>query len=247
MYETLPSSIHLYRVTRKGTSWSKLLRGEGAFYTDGGRYNRTHQPTVYTADDPVVAISEFAFYQAKTWQKVIGSRLRPNLKFPLVSESLFWCFTLDDACKLLDLTADASRQIFTYHRFALVNPSSHHQATRELADNVRTHPHAEALNARGLTAPSIRTITAHGAYAKQVVLFPGSKGIKASQVGQLGLTLEFLDPTGISVNSETAVIDWSNLQFQLHGGTTAIPLESACRGGRPIPLDKWDPLTIRHV
>jgi hypothetical protein len=246
MYETPSPSTPFYRATKKGTTWRKLLQGHGAFYTDGGRYNTTHQPTVYTADDPVVAISEQAFYQAKTWQQTIGSRLKPYLRFPLVTEHLLWCFTLDNPPQILDLTNDVSRQVFTYYRFALLNPSLHHQATRELADNVRKHPNATAPNVGGLKAPSVRAIPVGGGYACQTVLFPGPKGIKASRVGRLNLTLEFLDGSGHSVDGETAVINWSDLRFQLHGGTATIPLDSACRGGTPIPIGDWIPLTIRH-
>jgi hypothetical protein len=247
MYETPSPSTPFYRATRIGTTWSKVLRGDGAFYTDGGRYNTTHQPTAYTADDPIVAISELAFYQAMSWQRDIGSRLTPDLEFPLVSEHLLWCFTLDNPPKILDLSNDISRQVFTYHRFALVNPSSYHQATRELADKIRMHPNAEAPNVGGLKAPSVRAIPVGGGYACQTVLFPGPKGIKASRVGRLNLTLEFLDGGGQSVDGETAVINWSDLRFQLHGGSTTILLDSACRGGIPIPIDEWIPLTIRHV
>ena len=55
MWFTLPKQTPLYRVSRAEESWDGLLKGTGAFYADGGRYNITGQPTVYASQDPTVA------------------------------------------------------------------------------------------------------------------------------------------------------------------------------------------------
>src|SRR5262249_4965198 len=67
----------LYRVTKQNTIWPEPVQGLGAFYTPkgGSRYNEPHQQTVSCSEDPLVAITEAAFYQALRWRDAIASSL----------------------------------------------------------------------------------------------------------------------------------------------------------------------------
>jgi hypothetical protein len=95
MYYTLGAGARLYRVTSPNTAWPTLLRGEGAYFTHGGRYNRAGQATVYCSEDPVVVITEAAFYRALEWQYRISVQQFHPMTYPLVSDHTLWCFTLD--------------------------------------------------------------------------------------------------------------------------------------------------------
>ena len=247
MYETLSSGAHLFRATALGTKWKKLLLGQGAYYTNGGRYNETHQPTVYAADDPTVAISELGYYQAREWLRVIGDRLNPaHLTFPLVSEHFLWCFALSKAIRILDLTDPGSRNLLPHYDFSLTLPSQDYGATRELANKIRCHPDPASPSVFGMRAPSVRT-ESHGNKPTQIVLFPGDKGIAATLIEQRSLTVEFLDEAGQQVNAKTKVIDWSRPRFQIHGGKSIAPLSTIFLGSGQIVRSAWTRLPIRHV
>ena len=78
MYYTLNAGARLYRVTATNTDWPTPLLGQGAFFNHGGRFNRAAQATVYCSEDPLVVITEQAFYQALDWHRAISSqRLNP--------------------------------------------------------------------------------------------------------------------------------------------------------------------------
>jgi hypothetical protein len=72
MYHPTAPATRLYRVTRPDETWPNPLLGLGAYFTRGGRYNRPHQQTIYASEDPLVAITEAAFYQALDWQRRIA-------------------------------------------------------------------------------------------------------------------------------------------------------------------------------
>ena len=84
MYVTLPVGITLYRATSRNTRKPAVLAGQGAFYGRqyGGRYNASRQTTVYTARDPLVALTERAFYEALTWQDTLATTMLPGLPHP---------------------------------------------------------------------------------------------------------------------------------------------------------------------
>jgi RES domain-containing protein len=78
MYLTLPAGTTLYRATDRNTRKPAVLAGLGAFYGRqyGGRYNASRQTTVYTASDPLVALTERTFSEALTWQDRLASWIR---------------------------------------------------------------------------------------------------------------------------------------------------------------------------
>ena len=71
LIHTIPEGTWLYRVTRREVLWREILLGHRAYYRNGARYNSIHQPAVYTTPDPIVAITEQAYYSARDWQDKI--------------------------------------------------------------------------------------------------------------------------------------------------------------------------------
>ncbi len=95
MYYSPAAGTRLYRVTSPDTAWPTPLLGRGAYYTHGGRYNRVGQATVYCSEDPLVVITEAAFYQSLEWQHRISGQRLSAMTYPLISDHILWCFTLD--------------------------------------------------------------------------------------------------------------------------------------------------------
>jgi len=247
MHEDLPAHVYLYRATLRTGTWRKLLEGKGAYFTNVGRYNVTHQPTVYASDDPLVAISEHCYYQAREAQRLIGSSISPRSpKFPLVSKHYLWCFTLTDPIKLIDLRSPIAQKTFSYSPSLLTIPSHDYQATQKLANDIRTYPSAAKPFAQGMRAPSVRTLSPNGV-ATQIVLFPRLTKIKAFEVECCDLTVEFLDHAKNPVTDQTESIDRADPRFQLQGGKKASPLISDCLAGASIPRDSWQTIHVRFV
>jgi RES domain-containing protein len=73
-YHFLPEGTILYRVTRPDQKvWpADVVSGQGAFFASG-RYNRPDQTTVYASAEPVVAVTEAAYYAARDRQGWIGT------------------------------------------------------------------------------------------------------------------------------------------------------------------------------
>ena len=248
MHEGLLPQVPLYRATIRGRSWGELLKGEGAYYTNGGRYNAIDQLTVYASDDPVVAISECCYYEARAAQSAIGNNFHPHPStYPLVSENILWCFTLVYPVMLIDLLSPLARKAFSYGRSILTIPSHDYGATQHLASTIRGYPNPAKPIAGGLRAPSARAVNPHGA-ATQIVLFPRmGREIKAVKIERCNLTVQFLDDAGKPVTTETEYIDWSNPRIQIHGGNNAASLISGCLGGASIPRLSWQTIPIRFV
>lgn len=98
MYITLPAGSLFYRVIDPSLTWYDILAGKGAFHGAqwGGRYNASAQKTVYASTDPLVAITEYAFYEALKWQKKIAQTLLVNQRIAVNSWDLEFEF-LDQA------------------------------------------------------------------------------------------------------------------------------------------------------
>ena len=166
----------LYRVTRPGTVWPDPVRGLGAFYTppNGSRYNRIHQMTVSCSEDPLVAITEAAFYQALKWRDSIASSLVNAVTYPLRSSHFFWAFQVNPRPPVIDLEHANATVAFGYSPHVVTNPSQNYMASQYVADAVRgympplgqPHPAPE-----GVQAPSVRTPKVAGYQPKQLALF----------------------------------------------------------------------------
>ena len=66
----------LFRVASAtvGNVWPEPVQGQGAYYVgrEGNRYSSPHQRTLYCAEDPLVAITEGAYYEALNWQTALA-------------------------------------------------------------------------------------------------------------------------------------------------------------------------------
>src|SRR5207302_6054739 len=75
-------------------SWPAWERSTAA--STGAGTNLSRQMTVYTASDPLVALTERAFCEALTWQDTLATTLLPNLRQPPVRPPLVATFRLWD-------------------------------------------------------------------------------------------------------------------------------------------------------
>ena len=247
MYQTLPSTLPLYRATSRKTKWGQVLTGEGSHFTNGGRFNFIGQPAIYASDDPIVAISELAFYQAKTWQGKIGETRSPSgSTFPLVSGHRLWCFSLISATQIVDLLDDNSKINFSFSRLPLVNCGQAYGGTRELANDIRAYPDPKKPVALGLRAPSVRSLGSH-MVPTQIVLFPRPGAHSATKIERCELTIEFLDDQANPARPDSQDIAWDRPRFRIEPGIGLATLLSDCRGGNPIPRGVWESITIRFV
>jgi len=242
-----------YRVTKPKMTWPDVLSGEGSYFSSGGRYNRSHQRTVYAAVDPLVALTEAAFHQAVEWQLGIGRGLlslalplsSPNP--PFVSDHLLWCFTLRNPPQLIDVEDPAARGHFHHRLYELLNRSQAYRTTADLADVIRQYPDPAHPTAEGILAPSVRTPASRGYIPRQHILFvpSGRTDIPGTLVKRWRLAFEFRDEAGRSVKPHTRVIDWSKAWFRLSRSKTAIPAYPHRPRARPFPPGTWHEITVR--
>lgn len=107
-YNALTANSPLYRITSDNTLWPTPLLGQGAHYSQGGRFNRINQPTVYCSEDPLVVIAEAAFYSALTLQRKISYQRLIPMTYPLATHYKLWSFQIDPPPPVIDLDhADA--------------------------------------------------------------------------------------------------------------------------------------------
>jgi hypothetical protein len=254
----------LYRVTRRETAWPEPVRGLGAFYVppEGNRYNVAHQLTVSCSEDPLVAVTEAAFYQALHWRGAIANSLIIPVSYPFRSEHLFWAFRIDPLPPVIDLEDPIAIAQFGYSPHVLTNPGQDYRATQQVANSVRTYRPplgSPQPKSDGVRAPSVRTPKV-GAYPpKQLALFVVDRAgavpydQRSSLVARMRLEFEFIaaPPVGGSVTYSSVAINWPKPKYRL----TAIPGEPSVGpvpalagrpGGRAIPLNRWLSLTINY-
>jgi hypothetical protein len=253
---------NLYRVTSAATVWPNPVQGHGAYYisTQGNRYNRTDQLSVYCSEDPLVALTEGAYYQSMKWQNDIAYSRLKSITYPLRSEHLLWGFRVDPLPAVLDLEHTAAVVLFGFSPHMLLNPSREYTGTQGIADEVRGYaPPGGSSDPRpeGLKAPSVRTPRAGAFQPHQCCLFvrnmPGCLPYdqRSQLVAKMKLEFEFfaVSPVAGSVNFHSTVINWSRPKFRI----AALPGEprlSPIPGfdGRPnakaIRLNRWYNLSI---
>ncbi len=274
MYYTLGAGARFYRVTSADTNWPTPLLGEGAYFTHGGRYNRAGQPTVYCSEDPLVVITEAAFYQSLEWQLRISMQRSNAMTYPLVSDHILWCFMLDPPPTLVDLESNQAQHTFQYPPHLIFNPSLNPRrgvqrpgqppsrdyiGTQELADDIRTFippPGAPQARPEGIKAPSVRTRKKYNFQPSTLALFVTSANIqvpyasRAALVNQWQLRLEF-EEAGVRrpVSNSTVEIEWAAPRFQLGpSGHPPVPAYA----GRPRAIDyavapQWRLVEIRYA
>jgi RES domain len=252
----------LYRGTRLHTVWPEPVRGLGAFYTPtgGSRYNRIHQLTVSCSEDPLVAITEAAFYQAIKWREGIASSLLHPLTYPLRSEHLFWAFRIYPRPTVIDLEHATAIATFGYSPLVVTNPGQNYSATQDIADAVRgyTPPRGSPDPLpEGVRAPSVRTPRIGDHQPKQLALFvmdrdPIVPFVERSQLSaKMRLEFEFFAALPVSgpVEYQSAAVNWMKPKFRLtaiHGEPSLSPVPGLAErsGGKPIPLNRWRAVNI---
>lgn len=260
MYHAPGPGTRLYRVTSAqpyDSVWPNPIQGLGAYYTRGGRYNRVHQQTVYCSDDPLVALTEAAFYQALDWQQRLSvHRINPTT-YPFTSEHWLWSYSLNPAPPLIDLAHAHARHQFLFPPHLLLNPSRDYIGTRDLADDVRAYvpPQGSPYSRpEGLKAPSVRTPRRGGFQPSQFALFVMAPAVqqpyvqRATLLDQWRLTIEFqqLSPRQ-PVRFGTELIDWPRPRFRLGGPShVVIPAFANRPGSRSYQLGRWYRLTIHY-
>jgi len=244
----LPSGTLLYRVTRVAADWQEVISGMGAYHSLGGRYNGPQQRTVYAAQDPLVAITEQAHYEAGAWQDRIDD-IAGSAANGLASEHLLWLLELTAPLHVIDV--DHPQAFATFHHSPLIlrNPGrKKYTLTRQLADQVRVHPNPVNPTAMGLHAPSARTPSFAGYSPTQEALFvtdPVHHLIPARRVRRWQLTIEFLDGNNQGpVNPHSVIVSWGRPRFEVRGARTAIPAFAGRPHSQTFHIRTWYPFDV---
>ena len=253
----------LFRVASasSGNVWPDPVMGRGAYYVsrDGNRYSRPHQLTVYCAEDPLVAITEGAFYQALEWQNDIASFRMKTVAYPLRSEHLLWAFRIDPRPPVIDMESAFAGNHFGYPPHLLRNPNRVYSGTQAVADDVRTHmpPTGSGQpNPEGMKVPSVRTPHARGFQPYQLALFVMNTRTavpydqRSELVARMKIEFEFLTHSPANpVAYESPRINWSEPKFRvtrIRGEPTVspIPVFAGRPGARTYSLNRWHRIRI---
>lgn len=255
MFHRLAPGTLLYRVGRLGDVWPDPIRGLGAYYTEGGRYNVAHQPTIYASESPLVAITEGGFYHALAWQeRIAGVRKRGLMSYPLVSEESLWCFSTGvDEVPLIDIQDRSAISKFTHASHLALNPSRSYALTQELANQIRSYiPPSGSRDPRpfGMRAPSVRTPMQSGIQPSQVILFAGVPyitppfDVSCTLLGHWLITYEFQEPQPRrSVDRDSTLIDWERPQYQLRNSPQ--PGFANDKLSNNLMLNRWRRIRIK--
>jgi|GEM_PF-2006978 len=274
MYYIPGAAARLYRMTAPGSTWPTPLFGHGAYFTKGGRFNRANDPTVYCSEDPLVVITETAFYEALEWHRRISDHRLNPVGYPFVSRHSFWCFSIDPPPPLIDLQHSSAIAQFQFPPHMLLNPALNPRrglqlagqsaardyfGTQELADEIRAFiPPAGSPNPRpeGIRAPSVRTAAVSGYQPSMLALFFFDPKLgwvpyenRASLIAQWDLVLEFLEvSTDLPVNYATLDIDWRQPRFHLEGaGAQKVPAYGPAPGGMEVQPNQCYRVSIRYA
>lgn len=272
MYYSPVTGSRLYRVTGPGELWPTPLLGLGAYFSKGGRYNYSQQPTVYCSEDPLVALAESAFYQFLEWQaKISTHRLNP-VAYPLISKHKLWCFSIDPPPIVIDLEHAQAIGFFQHTPHMLLNPGfnparglqlpGQHPArdywgTQDLAREVRDFASAGSPEPRpeGIRAPALRVKRAPGYRARQLALFVPDATVhqpyqdRSSVIAEYDLEIQFLQADSrLPVNNQTVDIDWCMPQFRVGGaGVVAIPAYAQRPNAIDYSPNTWHDLEIQFA
>lgn len=253
----------LFRVASatSGNVWPDPVMGHGAYHVaaNGNRYSRPHQLTVYCAEDPLVAITEGAFYQAMAWQNDIASYYMKAVTYPLRSEHLLWAFRIAPTPSVIDMESPISCQHFAYSPQVLLNPSREYRGTQSIADQVRTYlPPLGSGQPRpeGMKIPSVRTPFSASFQPHHLALFvlniPSAAPFdqRSQLVAKMKIEFEyFTESPSAPVSYQHARINWGQPKFRV----TAIPGEPSLPSipgftGKPTSrtyaLNRWHRIQI---
>jgi hypothetical protein len=229
MHHTPPADTVFYRVIGPGRRWSDVLSGKGTFYAGqkGSRYNNLGLKTVYAASDPLVSVTEAAFYEALGWHERIGSALLTNqhklAPFGRASGRL-WAFQLNPPPTVIDVEDPQALQTFRYPPHVLRNPTNEwYKPTHDLMNAAVSFPAPTGgPKAWGVKAPSVRTprLVVAGQppfqpFQYAFALQPNQQALPGHAVDCWNLEIEFLDSSRQPVTAQTAIVDWRRPRFRL--------------------------------
>ncbi len=275
-YNNLTGNTPLYRVTSPNTHWPSPLLGQGAHYTQGGRFNLINQATIYCSEDPLVVIAETAFYEALNWLRAISYQRLLGINYPLVSKHILWSFRIDPPPPIIDLEHPVARAAFQYPPYFLFNPSLNprkgtqqinqpasadardYTGTQMLANEIRGYIPPANTNLRrpeGVKSPSFRLRKKYRHQPQLLALFyldPGDQipyQNRANLIDQWELDIEFMQVSPRqSVDHNTSEIDW--LRPRIRVGPAGAPNVPAYVG-RPRAVDittgGWNDIEIRYA
>jgi RES domain len=254
MWFTLPANRPLYRASRRSDTWADILQGFGAFYSSGGRYNITHQATVYTGEDPLAALAEFGWHAALNYCVELGKNV--VIPYPVSSIGKLWRFEFTTPLSLVDVTHPACAHQFGYPAHAPYNPHpDQYQQCQHVANQLRllAHPPAPHVRPEGLIAPSLRARGPTGYAPLQIVLFvmptpivPQTLSARGVLLDAWDIELEFLTASRNSVAATDARIAWQSPQYRLSGGAAPVPKYPVRPKSKAIALNTWHTLNIQY-
>ncbi len=271
MYYALARGTALYRVTSPGVNWPTPLKGRGAYFTKGGRYNNVAQPTVYCAEDPLAALAEAAFYDALDWQARISTHRFNPVVYPLVSIHKLWCFSLDPAPVIIDLEDVQAIALFQHTPHMLLNPSLNPDAgphlpglqmardyigTQSLANDVRAFmPALPDHRPEGVKAPAVRVKRVAAYRPHQLALFVFDAEVHQQYDDRSNLLMEcelefqfYQTSPRRAVTSRTMDIDWCKPKFRISGtGATVIPAFGPRPNARAYHPNRWYTIEIQFA
>jgi hypothetical protein len=255
MWTSVPAQTRLYRVSRPLDIWPAPVHGLGSFFNQGGRYNSPHQLTVYTSDDPLAALTEYAFHQIVDW---CGTAARGQpLPSPLQATARLWCFTCAHRLPLINVSHQTARGQFHFPAHAPFNPHDRdYSCTQQLANQIRNFvPPQPRTRAEGLFAPSIRTPRVGAYQPSQAVLFvfplgvgPGPLDQSCQHMADWEVELE-VRSVGVRgrVGPSTLRIDWLTPRFRLHGNPAPVQPAAGRPRGAVIAPNTWHNLPVKFA
>ncbi len=251
MWHSLPANTPLYRASRAEDSWESVLRGNGAFYTSGGRYNVAGQATVYASPDPLVALCEFAWHAIGTVTRTLSGADKRTA--PLTTTGQLWQFSFGKELILADVTHPRAGHEIGFASHVPWNPHSvSYPACQEFANALRIH---RVRRPEGLLAPSVRTPSVGDYRPQQVVLFvlnapdvvPESLEQRGNLLNRWSVEYEFLSAdTDSPANVSDLHVAWSRPRVRLGENAKAVPKYVPRPKAKPFASNKWHALDIQY-
>ena len=255
MWHTLAAHTPLYRATWSNDTWADVLQGYGAYFSSGGRYNTTHQPTIYASPDPLAALAEYGWHLVLNRCKDLGEGIA--LAYPFATVGKLWRFEFTTPVSLVDVADPTCAHQFGYPAHAAYNPHpERYRACRQVADQLRAFVNVPQPHTRpeGLLAPSLRTPGAGRYLPQQVILFvtpapavvPQTLQTRGSLLDAWDIEMEFLTVGRQPVTVLDPRVAWRLPRYRLSGSANPLPRFKSRPRSQTLPLNTWHSLDIQY-